>query len=83
MLALREIDLLRQEHILTNLRIPMYSTSTTTLLDASAYIRNSLTFGMCVNVLRTMGTERHNDIAEKAMNREVCVGKKVHQIKAI
>lgn len=73
MLALRQIELLRPEQVLRNLRIPMYATSTNVILDASAYIKNSLTYGMCVNVIQTMGTGRHSDIAEKAINGEVCL----------
>lgn len=71
MLALREIDLLRPEHYLVNLRIPMHVASTCTILDADAYIKHSLAFGMCVNVIQTMGTGRHADFVEKALNGEV------------
>lgn len=73
MIALREIELLRPEQVLTNLRIPMYAASTCVILDADAYIKNTLTYGMCVNVIQTMGTGRHSDIAEKAINGEVRV----------
>lgn len=73
MIALREIELLRPEQVLANLRIPMYAASTCVILDADAYIKNTLTYGMCVNVIQTMGTGRHSDIAEKAINGEVRV----------
>lgn len=73
MLALREIDSLRSENMITNLRIPMYAVSTCVIVDADAYIKNSLTYGMSVNVIQTMGTRRHNSFVEQALNEEVSI----------
>lgn len=73
MAALREIDLLRPDHVLLNLRIPMYAASMCVVLDVDAYIKNTLNYGMCVNVIQTMGTGRHSDLVEQAINGEVYI----------
>lgn len=71
MYALEAIEALKPEQVLTNLRIPMHATAVCVIVDADAYIKKSLAFGMSVNVIQTMGTGRHHEFAEKAMNGEV------------
>lgn len=63
--------MLRFENVFPNIKKFTCAASTLINLDASAYIKYSLTFGMCPNVLQTMGTERHLSLAEKANNSEV------------
>lgn len=40
-------------------------------LDPDSYVKWGLSYGMCINVLQTMGTSRHLDFAEQARNGEV------------
>lgn len=71
MSALHDIDLLKREHTTKNLRIPMYAATTCVLLDADAYIKNGLTYGMSVRVIQSMGSRRHSDLVKKAAEGEV------------
>lgn len=73
MYALNEIEALKPEQVLINLRIPMYAASTCVIVDPDAYIKKTLTFGMCVNVIQTMGSRRHDEFVEKATSGEVCI----------
>lgn len=69
--ALRDIELIRYENVFPNVKKFTCVASTLINLDAAAYIKYSLNYGMCPNVLQTMGTERHLGLVEKANNSEV------------
>lgn len=73
MFALRKIEDLSMDALLQNLRRIPCSSALLINFDAAAYIKMSLTFGMCVNVLQSMGTDKHFDLIEQALNGEVCI----------
>lgn len=71
MQALRDIEMLKIENIVPKFNRFTSAASTLINLDAAAYIKHSLNFGMCPSVLQSLGTDRHLSLIDKANNSEV------------
>lgn len=62
---------LKPEKLLGDVRVPLYSSKCLFNIDPSSAVKLSVSFGMFISVLQSLGTKRHADIIMAAINAEV------------